>query len=206
MGNQITSLRGVSLIPHIDSIDMLNLAHNFIIDPYLDTYDVRAPFTTKFTRIDKLNLSYNQLRRLPNSFFNGLVNLTILWMSNNQLNHIPNISQLPKLRQLTLNHNQISAIEVDDFTNAPSLEILNLSYNEIERIEPHSFDHLTNLMVLKLDINYSTHSDVEITDLIPLVKLKTLTIDDRMISPETEIELRAWLGKGLKVERDVLNR
>lgn len=78
-----------------------------------------------------LDLSYNNLRSLPDEF-SHLKKLEYINVSHNIILHFPEfLQQLPALCTINLNSNNISEIHVDNFTSAQSLQELNLSDNPL---------------------------------------------------------------------------
>ncbi|MFM7577098.1 MAG: leucine-rich repeat domain-containing protein, partial [Microcystaceae cyanobacterium] len=78
-----------------------------------------------FVWLEKLNLSYNQLRKLPDSF-SLLQNLSELDLSYNQLSELPDsFSRLQNLSQLYLSSNQLRELP-DSFSRLPNFSQLDL--------------------------------------------------------------------------------
>lgn len=128
-GQRTLSLSGVhlrtlpSLPPHIDF-------HRITVLNVMDTRvtDIPADFLRPFTALTRLNLSQNQLLRLP-----------------------AGIAHLPNVQALVLSHNQIrlDAQAVGMLHSLPNLVHLDLSYNRLEALELR-FHQLSRLSSLNL--------------------------------------------------------
>lgn len=151
---RITSLHGLNDAPNADLVPELLLGGNYIISPYMDTYDVRTPFT-KFKRLEKMTLADNPLYRLPGSFFLGLVNLTELFLTRTRLTEIPTglFNNTPKLSRLSLHSNALTSID-DEFQSLTALQELDLGHNQIDVIKPTAFYTNISLTRLVVDHNY----------------------------------------------------
>jgi hypothetical protein len=98
-----------------------------------------------------LNLRGNQLTHLPDSFA-YLAALTVLNLRGNQLTHLPeSFGHLVALTEFDLSSNKLSELP-DSFSYLPALTYLNLSYNQLTHL-PDSFASLTALTMLSLDHN-----------------------------------------------------
>uniref|UniRef100_A0A6V7K689 TIR domain-containing protein n=1 Tax=Bracon brevicornis TaxID=1563983 RepID=A0A6V7K689_9HYME len=119
------------------------------------------------------------LTTLPNGFFEGLKNLTVVKMKRNGLLYLPEdlfrgatglrnlsmernyIETLPKgifndcrnLGTISLSFNEISELPAGIFAALHKLEVLDLSINHISTISPGLFEGLNNLKVLNMERN-----------------------------------------------------
>eukprot|EP01125_Pyxidicula_operculata_P005820 TRINITY_DN2031_c0_g2_i2.p1 TRINITY_DN2031_c0_g2~~TRINITY_DN2031_c0_g2_i2.p1 ORF type:complete len:1590 (+),score=416.14 TRINITY_DN2031_c0_g2_i2:99-4868(+) len=149
--------------------------------------------------LKKINLSYNNITRIPKDFGESLSGLTFLYLSNNQLKEIPycladlenlemvdlshnEISYIPNrfctlrlLRHLHLNHNKITYLHLA-FAQLRALEELYLSHNELESL-PHNFEEICLLEILDLSENKLK----KIPDLSNLILLETLNLSSNQI-------------------------
>jgi Leucine-rich repeat (LRR) protein len=87
--------------------------------------------------------------------FNDLPNLRILLLQNNDIKKLlPCIfDNLSRLQILSLNNNQIQELQPGTFNNLPYLTTLDLNNNYISRLYPNTFSILPNLDMLYLDNN-----------------------------------------------------
>ncbi|XP_007241342.4 fibromodulin [Astyanax mexicanus] len=123
-----------------------------------------------------LRINHNDISSIPADTLRGMVNLTALRLQSNAikdtngaLESLQSLTYLdlrgnlltkipdrlpPKLNQLYLEYNRISAIPADFLRNRPELRFVRLSHNEItdKGIPPNAFN-VTNLMELDLSYN-----------------------------------------------------
>lgn len=79
----------------------------------------------------KLNLDYNEIKKLPDVIFEGLNKLEIISISNNTISALPsNIFGLKNLSVLDVHNNIIKRIPHEIWTS-PKLEAINLSSNQL---------------------------------------------------------------------------
>ncbi|MDR2519628.1 MAG: hypothetical protein LBC69_01005 [Eubacteriaceae bacterium] len=111
---------------------------------------------TSFSNIDAcpnletLILSNNTLANAPNALAK-LKNIVILDLSNNQLETVPQMSNLAKLSQANFSGNKLADVPLVFSPSAP-LAILNLDNNQISVI-PEGVAELSSLEFLSLNVN-----------------------------------------------------
>ncbi|KAL1508868.1 hypothetical protein ABEB36_003693 [Hypothenemus hampei] len=99
-------------------------------------------FAVKFNLITDLNLSHNQMSKLPEECAE-LGNLERLDISYNSFISLPRCSfKMPKLRSLKANDNHIIDVEVDELTETPALECIDLERNPLA---PRIHDQLSRI-------------------------------------------------------------
>ncbi|XP_023029616.1 leucine rich repeat containing protein 20 sclp isoform X2 [Leptinotarsa decemlineata] len=104
-------------------------------------------FATKFNLISDLNLSHNQMSKLPDEC-EEMGSLERLDISHNTFISLPNcIFKIPKLRQLNASNNHIVDIDVD-YLRESSLESIDLSNNPIAPRIHEQLSNITNINVL----------------------------------------------------------
>ncbi|NES68255.1 MAG: leucine-rich repeat protein [Okeania sp. SIO2D1] len=100
--------------------------------------------------LEWLDLSNNQLTKIPAELFANLIELRQLDLSHNQLTTIPEsiTKRLYDLKRLNLSHNQFTAIP-ESITNFDDLTELDLSHNQLTTIPGSitNFDNLTELII-----------------------------------------------------------
>ncbi|KAH8416469.1 hypothetical protein KR222_005298 [Zaprionus bogoriensis] len=94
---------------------------------------VTPKFALKFSAITDLNLSHNQLSKLPDEFVN-LSALTTLNISHNSFIVLPQVVfKLPKLSTLDAQHNAILEIDTDEAISSDCLTVVDLRNNPLSR-------------------------------------------------------------------------
>nr|XP_060621994.1 leucine-rich repeat-containing G-protein coupled receptor 4 isoform X3 [Anolis sagrei ordinatus] len=124
-----------------------------------------------FPYLEELRLDANHITAVPEDSFEGLVQLRHLWLDDNNLTEVPVIplSNLPSLQALTLALNKITDIPDFAFTNLSSLVVLHLHNNKIKTLGHHCFDGLNNLETL--DLNYNNMVEFpEAVKMLPSLK------------------------------------
>lgn len=90
-------------------------------------------FAVNFNFITDLNLSHNQMSKLPDEWAN-LKSLQRLDISHNSFIALPTVVfKMPKLQQLRANNNGIIEIDTDQMIVSESLELVDLRYNPFTR-------------------------------------------------------------------------
>jgi len=80
-----------------------------------------------------LNLSHNQMSKLPDELAD-LLSLTHLNISHNSFIVMPPVVfKMQKLRQLDASHNAIIEIDTDEMVTSDSLELVDLRHNPLGR-------------------------------------------------------------------------
>lgn len=88
-------------------------------------------FAVKFSLITELNVSHNQMSKLPDEL-SDLAELHTLDISHNAFITLPRVAfKMPKLANLNANHNRIIEVEVERIREAPSLVEVDLTDNPV---------------------------------------------------------------------------
>ncbi|KAH8301014.1 hypothetical protein KR044_011488 [Drosophila immigrans] len=94
---------------------------------------VTPKFALKFSAITDLNLSHNQLSRLPDEF-SSLSELTTLNISHNSFIVLPQVVfKLKKLATLDAQHNAILEIDTEEAISSDCLAVVDLRNNPLSR-------------------------------------------------------------------------
>lgn len=105
---------------------------------------ISPKFAVKFSLITELNLSHNQMAKLPDELAD-LHSLEVLDISHNSFITLPAVVfKMPKLRELRANNNAIIDIDRDEIITSDSLELVDLRHNPLT---PMCHELLTNANV-----------------------------------------------------------
>uniref|UniRef100_A0A8C2HSH2 Leucine rich repeat containing 32 n=1 Tax=Cyprinus carpio TaxID=7962 RepID=A0A8C2HSH2_CYPCA len=101
-----------------------------------------------------LDLSYNQLKAIPSSFFSSMVSLESLNISNNCLESFNVASEglLKSLKTLDISYNNLQNLSFGESTLA-ALEVLHLQGNALSTLDAGIFSRLPNIRSLHLQQN-----------------------------------------------------
>lgn len=114
------------------------------------------------------------LSNLPNLKYLDLDSQNITTINNNTF------AGLPNLTSLGLGNNKITAIPANTFSNLPKLEALNLEFNRISSLNAGSFSGLSKLERLSLVANQLT--TLPSNGFSSLSKLTSLELDDNQLT------------------------
>uniref|UniRef100_A0A3Q1IWS2 LRRCT domain-containing protein n=1 Tax=Anabas testudineus TaxID=64144 RepID=A0A3Q1IWS2_ANATE len=126
--------------------------------------------------LEKLDLSFNRLRWLPQDFSQGLVSLLELQLGHNLLQHLDSASlgDFENLRKLDLSYNRIQAIDVRAFNSLSRLSLLNLEGNRLNVLKDGLLSRQQSMKVLLL--SHNNISKIETEALTPLRSLTLLSL------------------------------
>ena len=130
------------------SITRLNLRNNKI-----RALDTGFHFYHQLTHID---LSHNHLVKISPGSFGQQPNLVTLFLNNNRMAHLSNVTfgtGLTSLTVLSIRENFIETIEPATFAHTRSLEELDLGSNRLKVLNTSCFVGLGNLRTLRIDKN-----------------------------------------------------
>ncbi|XP_058823337.1 leucine-rich repeat-containing protein 20 isoform X2 [Topomyia yanbarensis] len=92
---------------------------------------ISPKFALKFNLITDLNLSHNQMAKLPDELAD-LHSLQMLDIAHNSFITLPAVVfKMPKLRELRANNNAIIDIDRDEIITSDSLELVDLKHNPL---------------------------------------------------------------------------
>ena len=177
------------------NLEVLRLDHNKLSDLTTDVsnlcnlYEFSAVHNelynlpieiTRWTKLQSLNLSYNNLATIPN--VRSLKELSRLDLSNNQLVTLPpNMRLWTSLRDLNLRNNKISELfgEIGELERLISID---LSSNRLQSL-PKSIERLTRLCTLNLTDNLLTWLPASVSRATSLTSLSLSENDIAALPP-----------------------
>lgn len=126
--------------------------------------------------LERLDLSYNRLKKLPPDFSQRLFSLQELRLNHNRLCHLDPTSliDLENLQKLDLSYNHITTIDVRLFNSLSRLTFLNLEANRLNAIKDDLLSRQQSLEVLLL--GHNNISVIETETLSPLRSLSMLSL------------------------------
>ncbi|XP_071172460.1 slit homolog 1 protein-like [Mytilus edulis] len=144
------------------------------------------------TSLDQLELQENHISRLEHMTFKGLVSLRFLSLQKNQMSTIVSgaFANLISLKYLYLQQNKITSIDVNTFSGITSFKFLRLHENHISSIEPGAFKGLGSLTKLSLNDNNLTTVSANLFD--SSTNLKQLRLQGNLLMCCTMIDLIEW--------------
>lgn len=200
------------LLPQNNILEYLDVSRNRIQSVNMtDSPETRS--TAILTQLKYLDLSYNQLQSLPESFFYCMLSLRVLKVSNNCISSF-SVTTEPVLSTVVimdLSHNSLQSLEFGQNT-LKSLEELLLQGNNLASVDHQIFQGLPNLKHLQLQQNNlevcaSGHNHRDLTDCvsftcIPNLKflnlsennLQTLPANAFAATPLSSLDLSQNLG------------
>ncbi|KAG8322902.1 leucine-rich repeat-containing protein 20 isoform X2 [Homalodisca vitripennis] len=105
-------------------------------------------FAVKFSLITNLNLSHNQMSKLPDELAD-LADLQSIDISHNSFISLPLVAyRMPKLATLIANHNYIVEVDIERLKASPSLEEVDLQDNPLSGSNHSALEKVTSLRIL----------------------------------------------------------
>lgn len=156
------------LLPQNNVLQYLDVSRN-----RLHSVDVTGNPATRigvfFNHLKFLDLSYNQLRSLPETFFYCMGSLEVLNVSHNCIGSfsLTNKHLLQSAKVINLSHNSLQSLTFGENT-LQSLEKLYLQGNDLAVLEPQTFQRLPSLNHLQLQQNnlQICPSDADVQDCV----------------------------------------
>ncbi len=107
--------------------------------------------------IQRIFLSFNQLKEIKDLTFTRLKSLEFLELNENLIEtiHKRAFEDLTNLRILNLAGNKISILKDEAFQNLPRLQILDLSYNRLTSINLDAFEQLGTLSSFRINLSHN---------------------------------------------------
>ena len=139
------------------------------------------PQISSLPKLQKLDLSSNQLEGEISTSLSSNYNLVRLDISNNRLTGDPFASILPlfNLKEISIGNNQFVFNDIDNFLqNFPEIEILDLAHTSLNGV-PQKISTLTALQSLNLSNNTISQN---FSNLSPLTKLTELNLSGNQLT------------------------
>ncbi|XP_049721238.1 toll-like receptor 3 [Elephas maximus indicus] len=148
--------------------------------------------------ITVLNLTHNQLRKLPPANFTRYSQLIILDGGFNSISKLESelCQKLPLLKVLNLQHNELSQLSDKTFVYCVNLTELHLTSNSIQKIKSNPFKNLKNL--IKLDLAHNGLSSTKLGTELQLENLQELSLSNNKIHALRREELDFLGNSSLK--------
>lgn len=164
--------RGLRTVPESSqSARVLSLAGNFI-------GNLSALALARYSHVTRLDLQFNQIRRVHPKAFEKLVGLEELYLGHNLIStlHPGTFGRLQNLAVLYGNDNDIRELTGETFGKLESLLRLRLDKNSIGVLSESVFKHCSSLMFLHLESNQLSH--IHHKAFSSLTKLQFLNLSD----------------------------
>ncbi|XP_050079148.1 leucine-rich repeats and immunoglobulin-like domains protein 3, partial [Anopheles maculipalpis] len=152
--NRLTTLSPDVFAP-FGRLEMLKLSDNMI-------ETISGGFQNNLT--GELQLDYNMLSALDLCNSHPMPYITTLRVNRNKLIHVPTcLERLPNIEVITLEHNQLSNISIDDFKQLKQLHYIRLSLNPIVSFMVHEHSLPPRLVDIDMRHNCMEHLNISQT-------------------------------------------
>ncbi|XP_073345287.1 uncharacterized protein [Pagrus major] len=165
-GNKLTEVRTRSFMG-LWTLKILLMSNNSI-------QNLQPQSLSSLQFLERLDLSFNRLRWLPEDFSQGLSSLQELRLDHNLLQHLDSASlaDVENLRKLDLSYNRIRTMDVRALGGLSRLRILNLEGNRLNVLKEGLLSRQQSLEVLLL--GHNNISEIQTEALAPLRSLTLL--------------------------------
>ncbi|VDK27142.1 unnamed protein product [Gongylonema pulchrum] len=147
-----------SLVDVKNVLELLDLSDNCLSNELrLNNNQINNIAPMAFMNVPLLEHLYLRSNRISSietgPLFQVFKRLEVLDLSDNSFTKIPSFKELSNLRQIRLDHNNITQIETLAFSSNSKLQFISLEDNQISSISRNSFDSLDELVALNLANN-----------------------------------------------------
>ncbi|XP_065934646.1 toll-like receptor 13 [Magallana gigas] len=168
----------------------------------LDNNRISSLEENAFFNMTNLNITYftnNVITHINPRSFVECFKMSFLHLGQNYLDHIPAISFLTGLQQLSIQGNKVkNATFPTSYENCTLLSTIGLSTNFIENLTKETFQSLQNCPVRKLELSRNKITDISKEAFLPLTKLVSLTISqNHLTAPKLKIGLEGLKSSSL---------
>lgn len=166
--NLLASHNKLSTIPKLpNDIETIDLSHNKISN--CGSFEITA-------KLSDLNFAFNSIQKL--CFSEISQNLTILNLTHNQINEIPEIlfANAIKLHTIDLSHNNLITMKVMNVVETNQVKVIHLNDNKISHLDANVFENFVNLEKLvlsnnRLIIKANSQTKIKLQSLMNLIEL-----------------------------------
>lgn len=175
LSNNLLETAKLSNKRSLPSLKEIDLSHNLITNLDISRDDIFI-----FSSLERINLAYNDLEKVPDAIFEFFNNLTYLDVSHNSISSLsPNTFEgIKNLVYLNMSYNHISDINSSLFRFKVLLS-LDLSNNLLYNLSNKDFSELMALTNLNLEANFITCIDEN--TFRNLISLNVLNINDNKL-------------------------
>lgn len=144
------------LLPRNNVLEYLDVSRNRLQSVNV-TWNPETRSGVFLYHLKYLDLSYNQLKSLPETFFYCMASLEVLNVSHNCISSfsLTNARLLQSVKVINLSHNSLQSLTFGENT-LQSLEKLHLQGNDLTNLDPQTFQRLSSLNYLQLQQNSLT--------------------------------------------------
>ncbi|KAM4730707.1 toll-like receptor 8 [Anableps anableps] len=187
------------------SLAELQFTHNDLGTLWKVGDDSYKTLFTNLINLTVLDISWNNIEKIPDDVYKKLPqNLTELRISNNELTDFlwDSLTYFHQLKILDLSYNSLSNIAGIKKITSLSLSFLTLTHNKIFHLESFLFNGMNNLETLSLSSNKLTIINQSTFQPRP-ENLKTLFLQENPFQCTCDsLDFLVWIGKGqIKIPR-----
>ncbi|XP_049539613.1 uncharacterized protein LOC125953853 [Anopheles darlingi] len=169
--NEISALELDDSYTRFGALTFLDLSQNALVELYADFFgafpalrtlslygndieSVHRDALVSLKELQSLDLSQNRLTELHPDLFAANRRLHTVDLSRNHIHYVSGLfANLPLLREIFVNENNVLELTEDCFANSSSLKVIYLEHNAIQRLDGRTLATLTGLEQLFLSHN-----------------------------------------------------
>uniref|UniRef100_A0A182FIM6 Uncharacterized protein n=2 Tax=Anopheles albimanus TaxID=7167 RepID=A0A182FIM6_ANOAL len=195
--NEISALEPDDSYTRFGSLTFLDLSQNALVELYADLFGAFPALRTlslyandietvhrdalvSLKELQSLDLSQNRLIQLHPDLFAANRRLHTVDLSRNHIHYVSGLfANLPLLREIFINENNVLELTDDCFANSTSLKVIYLEHNAIQRLDGRTLATLAGLEQLFLSHNLIRRVPVQFFESTPA--LLSIALDDNEI-------------------------